>query len=94
MLILANGIKIKWKEKENILMMAILHITVNERKINKMAMGRKYGQMELNILDNIIKGKSKGKGSYIGLMETLLMVSFKIMKFMEMEFIFGYSLFF
>ena len=94
MLILANGIKIKWKEKENILMMAILHIMVNEKKINKMAMGRKYGQMGLNILDNIIKGKSKGKGSYIGLMETLLMVSFKIMKFMEMEFIYGYSLFF
>ena len=45
MLILANGIKIKWKEKENILMMAILHITVNERKIYKIAMGRKYGQM-------------------------------------------------
>ena len=75
-------------------MMAILHITMNERNINKMAMGRKFGQMGLNILDNIIRGKSKGKGSYIGLMETLLMVSFKIMKFMEMEFIFGYSLFF
>ena len=57
-------------------------------------MGRKYNKMELNLLDNIIRVKSKEKGSFIGLMETLIKVSFKIMKFMEMEFIYGYYLFF
>ena len=57
-------------------------------------MERKNYKMELNILDNIISGKSKEKGSFIELMETLIKVSFKIMKFIEMEFIYGYYLFF
>jgi hypothetical protein len=76
----ANGKMTKLMALEFIFMLMVHNIQVFGKMINKMEMGHKNGQMEVNIKDHINWVKKMVKASIYGQMEVITKVIGKITK--------------
>ena len=74
---------------ENIIIVMVLLMKGNGKKINNMEKVKNCGQMEQSMRVNTLMEKNMDKESSFGLMEVPMMESFNRMKFMVMVYISG-----